>query len=462
MSLKNDFIIVLASNVETPGVQNTPANFATQLGRTINLSGVSDSWEVGLVETSFVNSVKTIDKEGFSIEKSEDQVFVLLEPPWDMSQLLNVPSLPETSATPIKLDIPDVKRISEGDTIRVIRPKGIRVPMIKILPEFNVVVVPNKIVTPHYKLIYNPKACRYTLYKNKKYKEIQMGESLALLLGFHADIPHNEPHSIDRFEHYCKYVESRNDLNATLVTSADVWEAPHVPVLIPNILNPKVEDFIKAHGKKDHHIIALDSTKFIRFYSNFDLRYKIIGNDPVIETFNIPSGHYDTAEDLLDAINKLQFSQKFGITLSYDKAQNRFSWNFPTNIKEGNYLYLHHLSGLERILGGSGELKISSSISFEHAPDLRRGISNLFIYCDICAATYVGDQLVPLLRTVSYNSKGFGDVITITYDRPLYVPINRRSFDKIEIMITDNQGRMVPFDEGTTLVTLQFRQCQRL
>ena len=41
----------------------------------------------------------------------------------------------------------------------------------------------------------------------------------------------------------------------------------------------------------------------------------------------------------------------------------------------------------------------------EYAPDLRRGMYNIFVYCDVCVSTYVGDSMVPLLRTINLNSQ---------------------------------------------------------
>lgn len=65
---EEDFYIILPSNVKSEQ-KNTPSHYRTTLSDPLNLLD-SDRWEVGLVEVSFVNAIKTIDREEIEIHKA--------------------------------------------------------------------------------------------------------------------------------------------------------------------------------------------------------------------------------------------------------------------------------------------------------------------------------------------------------------------------------------------------------
>jgi len=89
--------------------------------------------------------------------------------------------------------------------------------------------------------------------------------------------------------------------------------------------------------------------------------------------------------------------------------------------------------------------------------DLQAGIHALYVYCDLLQFTHVGDIKAPLLRVV--NSKGeAGDVVTRYYERPRYVPLQKKTFDSIQVIIRDDLGKRILFENGKVLLTLHFRR----
>jgi len=54
------------------------------------------------------------------------------------------------------------------------------------------------------------------------------------------------------------------------------------------------------------------------------------------------------------------------------------------------------------------------------------------VYCDILEHVQVGDGLAPLLRSVVVRGK-HGDQIGERFVNPMYLPIQKKSFDRIEI-----------------------------
>jgi hypothetical protein len=119
---------------------------------------------------------------------------------------------------------------------------------------------------------------------------------------------------------------------------------------------------------------------------------------------------------------------------------------------------------LESILGLSPLQNPLNNDSLENviykadlASDLQAGIHALYVYCDLLQFTNVGDIKAPLLRVV--NSGGeVGDVVTRYYERPRYVPLQKKNFDSIQIIIRDDLGEKIQFENGKVLLTLHFRR----
>ena len=91
--------------------------------------------------------------------------------------------------------------------------------------------------------------------------------------------------------------------------------------------------------------------------------------------------------------------------------------------------------------------------------DLQTGIHALYVYCDLLQFTHVGNIKAPLLRVVDSGGAA-DDVVTRYYERPRYVPIQKKSFDSIQIVIRDDLGEKIQFESGKVLLTLHFRRVQ--
>ena len=69
----------------------------------------------------------------------------------------------------------------------------------------------------------------------------------------------------------------------------------------------------------------------------------------------------------------------------------------------------------------------------------------------------VGDVVAPLLRIVNVMGSD-GEVISAQYDRPHYLPVNRKIIETLEIVIRTHTGDLTPFERGRSYVKLHFRQ----
>ncbi len=89
--------------------------------------------------------------------------------------------------------------------------------------------------------------------------------------------------------------------------------------------------------------------------------------------------------------------------------------------------------------------------------DLHSEVHALYVYCDLLQYTHVGDIKAPLLRVVASGGET-GDVITRYYERPRYVPLQKKSFDTVQLVIRNDLGEKILFAGGKVLVTLHFRR----
>ena len=69
----------------------------------------------------------------------------------------------------------------------------------------------------------------------------------------------------------------------------------------------------------------------------------------------------------------------------------------------------------------------------------------------------MGDIKAPLLRVVD-AAGNFGDTINILYTTPQYFSVSKKEFNTVEIDISDDTGRSVPFEFGKLIAALHFRR----
>ena len=197
------------------------------------------------------------------------------------------------------------------------------------------------------------------------------------------------------------------------------------------------------------------------------------GEDIPVKEYNtlveikLRGGFYKTMEDLQQEL-KLSIRAAFvaaGIvttvsppTLYYNSVTKRIHINVPAGIS------LTFPSLLESILGLTPEQNYICNRTGENLSvignllcSLETGVQALYVYCDLLQYTHVGDIKAPLLRVVASGGEA-GDVITRYYERPRYVPLQKKSFDTVQLVIRDDLGEKILFASGKVLVTLHFRR----
>jgi hypothetical protein len=165
----------------------------------------------------------------------------------------------------------------------------------------------------------------------------------------------------------------------------------------------------------------------------------------------LPNKNYTNLNILLKELNALMNTK--------DGTYANFVYNTTTKRVEFEPLIgALKLSGfLSQAIGFEGVTLFNNRTSIAKCPpDLSGGMYHIFIYSDIAQPQIVGDTFAPLLRLVNISGKE-GEAITQTF-RPFYIPLAHTEFDTIEILLCNEFGEEIQFDNGQSVITLHFKK----
>ncbi|GFV74355.1 uncharacterized protein TNCV_5127981 [Trichonephila clavipes] len=89
--------------------------------------------------------------------------------------------------------------------------------------------------------------------------------------------------------------------------------------------------------------------------------------------------------------------------------------------------------------------------------ELRAGITEVYVYCDIIAPSLVGDESASILKIIPIANE-YKEQITKQFTVPLYFSIKKNYFDTIEIELVTSSGTPIKFISGKTNLVLLFRR----
>ena len=156
------------------------------------------------------------------------------------------------------------------------------------------------------------------------------------------------------------------------------------------------------------------------FLNRFLLRNRDLHG--VWEAIIIPPGHYSSIDNLIATINELVSKKdrfKDDVKFLYDSLSRKVSVGLQNNAEIV-------LENIAYILGfQSASQVISKTSAGDREADLEHGFHDLYIYCDIAQAQYVGDVLVPLLRIVPVEGVDGQRITSHSCARSTFLSIGR-------------------------------------
>lgn len=173
-------------------------------------------------------------------------------------------------------------------------------------------------------------------------------------------------------------------------------------------------------------------------------------NPPVY--LKIPTGHYESVDVIVREINAMCKSVSIDLVLYYSAINKRI-----TIVGSGKYSVKFN-APLAYMLGFEpGEwIQTTAKTKSKYPCDINGGQYNFYVYTNIVEAQHVGNYAVPLLRIVKKEGS-HGDLITFSYNRLHYVPVNKQRLQDIQIELKTDLNTPIRFTYGKTICKLHFR-----
>lgn len=169
--------------------------------------------------------------------------------------------------------------------------------------------------------------------------------------------------------------------------------------------------------------------------------------------YYLESGLYPSLNFLTLSLNNLLRKNNFQniISFRYDNTSKRFFLSIEiTGIKIvltdtlAEIIGFHEteFEGIQTVSSFSGDIHLDTFV--------------VYLYCDLVEHRLVGDVLAPLLRTIPIINK-LNDVTHHIYEKPHYIPLAKRHFNIVEILLASDSGKELNFKSGKSVVTLHIR-----
>jgi len=175
-------------------------------------------------------------------------------------------------------------------------------------------------------------------------------------------------------------------------------------------------------------------------------------------------GNYRRLRELIEALNRAQRAQvplnehePLLVEFSYQVASGKVTMTYLESAPRR--VQVEFSPDLARLLGYDYNVRYASrhpKLS-KFSPNLRGRIHSVFVYCDLLEHVPVGDTKAPLLRIVDTDDKSIRNVHRV-FNPLLYVPLQKKTFDSVNIDMRTDFGTTVPFLSGKSFVVLEFRR----
>ena len=154
---------------------------------------------------------------------------------------------------------------------------------------------------------------------------------------------------------------------------------------------------------------------------------------------------------MIDALLKAGLANTTDVVVSYDDTSKRVT----VRCAKGAVLELR--GDIARMFGYLDNTPVRALDKKGFTLALPKTGNQYFcVYTDIIKSQYHGDVVVPVLRIVMVNGE-HGSYIGKNFERPHYIPPNKKIFDTISMNIGGEAGYLVAFEHSKVINTLHFR-----
>ena len=193
---------------------------------------------------------------------------------------------------------------------------------------------------------------------------------------------------------------------------------------------------------------------------------------------NIPSGYY-TAESFVKTVNdelktmEMYSRNSSGLNVvSGGKFDGKIGYNPITKRHFSKFFGKNSMFPFDarlRELIGAGDWSIydhgesGRPLEFPRCANYGLHFQRIYAYCDFVKPNIVGDSMVPILRVINVMSNEIesneGTIYRDYVDKHFF-PIALSTLRDVHIKLCDSEGEPIKFEEGNTLLVLEFRKCE--
>ena len=173
------------------------------------------------------------------------------------------------------------------------------------------------------------------------------------------------------------------------------------------------------------------------------------------QTYELRSGSYASCEEVVSEIKRclMVAKQEESMLVYHDKVRNKTY----VNVKRSRTA-VEFSEDICQILGLKiGHYYAKGKHEGEYTPDIRRGMSALYVYVSVAEPRPVGDTMSPLLRVIPIDSVRSDTSNYMEFKNIQFVPVSNTNTDLIEVLIRNDTGATIPFTSGKVVLTVVFR-----
>jgi hypothetical protein len=226
------------------------------------------------------------------------------------------------------------------------------------------------------------------------------------------------------------------------------WEVALSEICVPANWNNITSD--QYFFVINNHLFRLPNGFYPSVKSLLEKMIELINDDNYFEDAKL-----EIVRRLYDKVGADLFDEdKIGIL--YEQRNDRVAVFLPRHIALSMSEYLAEVLGFRERNhinnGPTAELNRA-----ERHCGLFQNLLTAYVYCDLLEHMIVGDTKVQLLRTVNVDTTS-RNIVNQIYTSPIYVPLQKKQFDSIELNIMSDTGDPVPFVSGKSVIVLHFRR----
>lgn len=188
-------------------------------------------------------------------------------------------------------------------------------------------------------------------------------------------------------------------------------------------------------------------------------------HEDIIFKITLPSGRYTSFDEVANGLHMAQTERIVHITPpTIPYMHIRFGWDgdqLKVKMTIAQKLRVVFSPTLARILGFDDKMEYVGEGTFIADQDMELlpppSIPSVYVYCDLVQYVTVGDVQAPLLRIANRSYTGNINVHH-TFNPIMYLPLQKKSFDTVEVNLMTDLGTAVPFEPGKSFVVLEFRR----